>query len=355
MLNLLILAALTNCDAPPAQSTAMGNPISTRVAAYVDSVERTGLSGTVLVATGDTVRVVRGFGYANRERCIPNTSETLFDIGSIAKTFNAIGAAQLMEARKLNRSDPITRYVSEVPSDKSGITIHQLLTHSAGLQSFHDTAGDFEVMTREDALARILRDSLRFAPGTKEAYSNSGYTLLAMIGQPWVNYMRTSIFRRAGIDGWLWNQPGIPTERVAMGYVGASKTGDPAHWPLTWASMGGAGMIMSAPDLFKFSRAINDGVLITHSTDSVMQIPATKKWAEGWEVTTTPYGKLVMKGGASEFGFTCQLRRYVDRDVTIILLLNSRRNDKDYPHLEVGDGLAKTVFEAGVAARAPRT
>jgi CubicO group peptidase (beta-lactamase class C family) len=165
-------------------------------------------------------------------------------------------------------------------------------------------------------------------------------------GQSWNDYMRNSIFRRAALHAWFWGDPTVPKDRVAYGYVGTRKTGDPAHWPLTWAAVGASGILMSAPELFKFARAIDNGVLISNATDSAMQTPALRKWSEGWETSATPYGKLVMKGGASDFGFTGQLRRYVDRGVTIVLLLNSRRDEKDYPHIEVGPGLSDVVFGA---------
>jgi CubicO group peptidase (beta-lactamase class C family) len=325
-------------------------PLGRAVDHYVDSIARTGVSGTILIAMHDTVKVSRGFGFADRERCIPNTPETLFDVGSIAKSFTAVGISQLIEKGRLREADSLSHLFAGVPRDKSGITVGELLTHTAGLQSFHNTGGDFEAMTREEALRRILRDSLRFTPGAKEAYSNSGYTLLAMIlerasGTSWQRYLRDSLFRRAGIrNGWFWGEERIPRNSAALGYVANVKKGDPTEWPLTWASLGGAGIVMTVNDMFRFAKALDHGALLKPATERSMQKPALKKWAEGWEVSQTPYGKLVMKGGASEFGFTSQLRRYVDRGVTIILLLNSSRRENDYPHQEVGPGLSDVVF-----------
>jgi CubicO group peptidase (beta-lactamase class C family) len=324
--------------------------LSSALDSYVDSLAAAGLSGAVLVARNDTVLDARGFGYANIEKCIRNSDATLFDIGSIVKSFTAVGIAQQIEKGRLKETDPVSRFFKDVPSDKAGITVGQLLTHTSGLQSFHDTAGDFEVMSRAEALRRIFSDSLRFAPGTKEAYSNSGYTLLGMIlenvtGVGLQTYFRNSIFAPSGIkEGWFWGEDRMPAERVALGYVANDEKGNPAKWPLTWAGIGASGIVMDVRDLFRFAKAIDNGVLISRATDQSMQRFPFRKWAEGWEVSQTPYGKLVMKGGASEFGFTGQLRRYVDRGVTVVFLLNSRRNDKDYPHVEVGPALADVVF-----------
>ncbi|HEX6576114.1 MAG TPA: serine hydrolase domain-containing protein [Gemmatimonadaceae bacterium] len=350
----LLEAQVSGCSSPATRhaSKRTADRLATAVDRYADSIAATGLSGVLLVGVGDSVRAERGFGAANRDRCIAISSSTLIDIGSIAKTFTAIGIARLIEQGRIRETGPLSRFFQNVPDDKSTITVRQLLTHTSGLQSFHDTAGDFEVMSRNEAIRRIFSDSLKFAPGTKESYSNSGYTLLAMIGENvtglgWQQYLRDSVFRRAGLrDTWFWSESGMPHDRVALGYLGLDARGDPSKWPLTWASVGGAGIVMSARDLFRFSRAIEKGVLVSAAMDKAMQEHPLKKWAEGWEVSETPYGKLVMKGGASEFGFTSQLRRYVDRDVTVILLLNTRRNDKDYPHVEVGPGLSDVVFSS---------
>jgi CubicO group peptidase (beta-lactamase class C family) len=66
----------------------------------------------------------------------------------------------------------------------SWITLHHLLTHSAGLHEYHDRpgeGGDFAERTRGEAVCRILAQALRFAPGTRTGYSNYGYTLLAAV------------------------------------------------------------------------------------------------------------------------------------------------------------------------------
>jgi CubicO group peptidase (beta-lactamase class C family) len=324
--------------------------------AYLDSVEHAGRSGVVLIAKGEQVRYTRGFGYADREQCVPNTDSTLFDIASIAKVFTAVAVAQLEDQGKLRETDSLPQFFSSVPADKSRITIRNLLTHTAGLQSFHDTAGDFEVMSREEAVRRILRDSLRFAPGTREAYSNSGYTLLAAIvekqtGKRFEDYVRENVIGRAMLrHAWFWGDSLIPPSASAIGYVGSEASGKPWTYQLTWASQGGAGLVMDARDVYRLTVALERGVLVSRQNEAAMQVPLLERWAEGWEVSQTPFGRLVMKGGASDLGFTAQLRRYVDKDVVIVLLLNSKKKGEDWPHQQLAPEISAITL-AGLSGQ----
>jgi CubicO group peptidase (beta-lactamase class C family) len=287
---------------------------------------------------------------------VPSTDSTLFDIASIAKVFTAIAIAQLEETGRIRFTDSLGKFFAAVPPDKSGITVQNLLTHTAGLQAFHDTAGDFEPMTRDEAVRRILADTLRFAPGAKEAYSNSGYTLLAAIvekvtGMSFQDYVRRNVIDRAGLTHTLfWGDPSIPKPLVATGYVGADVRGEPWKYPLTWASQGGAGLLMDARDLHRLAAALDSGLLVSRQTELRMRAPLLRKWSQGWEVSQTPGGLLVMKGGASDSGFTAQLRRYVDQDVVVVVLLNSKQSADDWPHIEVGPRVSSIAL-AGLAPR----
>jgi CubicO group peptidase (beta-lactamase class C family) len=240
-----------------------------------------------------------------------------------------------------------------VPPDKAGITVYQLLTQTAGLQPYIDSAGDFDAMTRAEAIRRILVDSLRFAVNTREAYSNAGYTLLAAIveeasGERFQDYVRRHVLEPAGLrHTWFWGEPAARAAPVAKGYVGAEQPSDPSAYPLTWASLGGAGILTDVGDLVRLCQALERGTLLPQGADRQMWEPARRKWALGWEVTQTDAGRLVMKGGASDFGFTSQLRRYPDvaGGLTIVVLLNSERRIEDFEHQKVGPEVSRIVLE----------
>lgn len=319
--------------------------------AYLDGLPATGISGAVLVARGSEIQVARGFGLADRTAASPNTPETLFDIGSIAKAITAIAIFRLAEAGRLVIADPIGRYLAGVPEDKTAITVHQILTHTAGLDNYH-ADDDFEPMRREEAVTKSLALPLRWPPGSREGYSNAGYALLAAIveqvsGQSFPAYVAAEVLRPAGMDhtGWF-HDPRWPEDRYAHGYADGQDGGVPAAWPITWALLGGGGMVSTVDDLLRLHLALRDQTLLPVETQAVMYSPPLGKWAAGWEAHQTPPGRLILKGGASDLGFTGQIRRYLDADTAIIFLLNATAPPHgNAVHITVGQEFERLVFE----------
>ena len=203
-----------------------------------------GFSGAVFVAKNGEKVIHKGYGWAVRERKLPVTTKTVFDIGSISKPFTATAVMKLDQEGKLKVTDSITEFFDNVPDDKKAITIHHLLTHSAGLGEYHDTKGDFEEMTREEAVQHIFDQKLKFSPGTDYAYSNSGFTLLAVIvekvsGQPFKMFLKDKVFNPAGMTSTgFYRNPAWKEENDAHGYNDRKlgKENSPLTWPeITWA------------------------------------------------------------------------------------------------------------------------
>ncbi|MDP3058927.1 MAG: serine hydrolase domain-containing protein, partial [bacterium] len=92
---------------------------------------------SIAIAQGDEIVYSRAFGYRNLSRKLPATTDTLYGIASISKSFTAVAIAQLVERGKLSFDDPITKYLPEfklpgnICADK--VTIHHMLTHSTGI------------------------------------------------------------------------------------------------------------------------------------------------------------------------------------------------------------------------------
>src|SRR5205085_8110195 len=105
--------------------------------------------------------------------------DTIFDIGSLAKTFTAAAMLLLAERGHVRLNDPISKHLAGVPADKQAITIEQLLRHTSGLDSefpfVNETAEYYEEVSRDEALQRILATKLIDTPGNAFAYSNTGY------------------------------------------------------------------------------------------------------------------------------------------------------------------------------------
>lgn len=105
--------------------------------------------------------------------------ETLVDTGSITKTVTAVAILHLIEAEGLTVEAKLGELLPDVPNDKEDITLHQLLTHTSGL--VRDVGDDYEDLSRDDFLARLLDTPLDWVPGETYSYTNAGYSVLAAI------------------------------------------------------------------------------------------------------------------------------------------------------------------------------
>lgn len=287
---------------------------------YILTAVKAGFSGAVLVAKGGEVILHNGYGLADREKSIPVKKDTVFDIGSITKRFTRAAILKLEEQGKLKRSDPLTTFIDDVPVDKAGITIEHLLEHTAGLHEYHDTKGDFEEMDREKAVKTILNQKLRFEPGAREAYSNSGYTLLAVIielvsGQSYQSFLKEYLFKPAGMNRTgFYRDPLWEEDEVAVGYEGRTigKKNSPYYWPhMTWALVGGGGMVASVGELHKWIQALE--------ANKVLSEKAKEKMYD-------PQGSPMAYAGGNDFGFSSVVFEYPVEKNYIIVTTNAHDN-----------------------------
>lgn len=224
-----------------------------------------GFSGSILVVADGRRLAANGHGLANRADNIVNTENTAFDVGSILKDFTAASIFALQEAGELSVSDPLSEFFSDVPVEKTDITLLQLLQHTAGFDEYHDTSGDFEPMTRVEARERIFAQDLLFEPGSDEAYSNSGFTLLADVvetvsGESFTEYIKHALFEPAGMErSGFYSESLWQSVETAVGYEAENfGDNDPATWPYTWALVGNGGLVTTVTDLEKWFVALEN-------------------------------------------------------------------------------------------------
>lgn len=147
----------------------------------------------------------KGYGMANLEYGIPITTKTRFHVASLSKQFTAFLILQLEDEGILSLKDDVRKHIPELPDYGHTITIDHLLTHSSGLRDqwrLLELAGwrlDDVIKTEQIFKLIIQQEELNFEPGKKHRYSNSGYTLLAMIVErltetSFVDYAKKTIF-----------------------------------------------------------------------------------------------------------------------------------------------------------------
>jgi len=197
MVWLAAVVILCNCFCGAASAQVVGAQ-GRLIDNYLERLSGFGYSGTVLVAVDGKVILRKGYGFADREKRIANRPGTLFDMGSLAKNFTAAAILRLETDGKLRVEDPISKFLQDVPEDKRSITVHQLLTHTAGVTG---PEHGYQVISKKDAIHGILATPLQFQPGSKWAYSNAGFVLLAAViesasGESYQEYMIRNIFVR---------------------------------------------------------------------------------------------------------------------------------------------------------------
>jgi CubicO group peptidase (beta-lactamase class C family) len=307
-------------------------PLAAQIDGYLQRVEETGFSGVVLVAEGDTVVLHNAYGIANDAAATPFTPETVVDVGSLAKQFTAAAILQLEERGLLRVDDPLSAFFPAVPADRATITIHQLLTHSAGLR-IHVT-DDLAPMTRDDALERIFGGSLLFAPGTEYRYCNACYSLLAAIveevsGQSFTTYMHKQLFAPLGLEATgFYQEERWQALPVANGYFNGVDQGSPAQWPGPyWGVLGNGGVLSTAEDLRRWWQALRaNQVLAPEQTAKlfarqIAQPDESFFYGYGWAIEPSALGEVITHNGGG-IGGNSDLAYFPERDVLLILLSN---------------------------------
>ena len=285
--------------------------------------------GIVLVTEGDAVLFKSAYGYADREGSVKNSAVTIFDMGSIAKTFTAAAVLQLAQDERLELSDTIGDFYPTAPDEVKPITIMQLLGHSSGLDNFHNDS-DFELMDKVEAERRILSMPLIAKPGEKIAYSNAGYTLLAAIvekvsEQPFQDYVHDKLLTPLNLSntGFYQDQQ-ITVSNMARGYGGDDQGSTTFEKGLTWALVGAGGMVTSIDDLATWSAALKNGMIFPAGASNSVFIEANERWLLGSLAQVEISGEpIVQMGGSTDYGYTALIQFVTNQDLLIVLLLNA--------------------------------
>ncbi|HVF39105.1 MAG TPA: serine hydrolase domain-containing protein, partial [Gemmatimonadaceae bacterium] len=140
-----------------------------------------GMSGSIMLVDSGRVVLHEGYGLADRERRIPASTSTIYDVGSITKTFTAAAILRLVGDGKIDLRAPIARYFADVPADKANITVDDILTHTAGFALDPSNAGINAEDSYDIFVAKALKAPLIHNPRSAYSYSNLGYGLLAII------------------------------------------------------------------------------------------------------------------------------------------------------------------------------
>uniref|UniRef100_Q01WH6 Beta-lactamase n=1 Tax=Solibacter usitatus (strain Ellin6076) TaxID=234267 RepID=Q01WH6_SOLUE len=239
---------------------------------YVTRLAGFGFSGVALVAKGDKILHEKGYGLADRKSGTPMTPDTIISIGSITKQFTAAAILKLEMQGKLKTTDPVVNFFPNAPVDKKAITLHQLLTHTAGLRSDY-AATDYQPYARDAYMQRIFDAPLLSPPGEHFRYANAGYSMLAAIveiasGQPYERYLHTNLFEPSGMTMTGYKLPKFPEAKIPRGYLGENDWGTifERSWAPDgpwWELRGNGGIHSTAMDMYRWHQALESGKILS--------------------------------------------------------------------------------------------
>jgi CubicO group peptidase (beta-lactamase class C family) len=297
-----------------------------------------GFSGSVIVVKNNQIVINKGFGLADATSGKFNSADTLFDVGSIAKTFTAAAILQLEMQGKLKTDDSIGRYLGEFPSDKAGITIHQLLTHTAGFKLDAGDAGINPTNSREEFLQKAKAAPLLSAPGDKYNYSNLGYGLLGVIiekvsGQNWQSYLKKHLLKPAKLSRTMLYGDTFPQESLARGYTGATEEDLKPEEPLKqerqdsymWGKkyvIGPTGVVTTTGDLYKWWQALNSKKILSENVRRKMFTVQAFDQSYGWNIRTIENEITRIHRGGLRGSFQSMIAYYPKENAVLIFGLN---------------------------------
>lgn len=296
---------------------------------------------SLLVIKDGKVVIGRGYGYADLAKHSKTTPATNYRLASVTKQFTAASILLLNQDGKLQLSDPIRKWLPQLPVTDAAITIENLLDHTSGLLDYEnlippDTKGQID---DADVLRMIAsQHRLYFAPGSAHRYNNGGYVLLGLIvehasGMDLADFMHERIFKPLGMTHTLMyeHHRGPQVTHRAWGYSHVGNTWKLTDQDTTSATRGDGGIYTSIDDMAKWDAALYDNRLLS---DASRQLAFTAheptddpdfSYGFGWRIG----GDSLWHSGES-MGFRNVIVRWPKQHVTVVILSN-RNHGRPYP------------------------
>jgi CubicO group peptidase (beta-lactamase class C family) len=276
---------------------------------------------------------------ADLEHGVPNTTDTIFEAGSVSKQFTSTAVVLLAQAGAWSLDDPARRHVPELPDYGTPITLRQMLHHLAGLRDWGVVAlaagwpRGTRFHTQDHVLDIVSRQTaLNYPPGTEYLYSNTGYNLAAIAvgrvkGEPFAEFTRKSIFEPLKMTHTSWRDD---FTRIVPGRaVAYSRGADAYHLEMPFENVhGNGGLLTTVGDLLKWNENFEHPKVGGDGLVAELQAPG--RLLDGREIR---YGLGLVLGSyrgvkevahsGSTAGYRAFLARYPESRLSIAVLCNA--------------------------------
>lgn len=304
--------------------------------------------GAILIMKGDRIIFSQGYGIADLATQSKINSQTLFNLGSISKTFVANAILILQSQGKLSVEDSMEKYFPDFKDKQIAqkVKIKHLLTHTSGLPDIRQTRQDSVFyLTAKDAenwYPVTQADSLVFEPGTRYEYSNPAFNGLALIieqvsGMKWQQFVKQNIFDPAGMKTSTITDGAHPETGVAHAYLkqnGQWIEKDYGEEP-TFAAAGNGGVWSSVEELANYEQSLKRAVFLSDSLIARSRtitswpnwedsVPPSIGWS--WFIGQTKDGLKTVGHTGSQGGFLCNYVTVPNKEILFVILCNTPRD-----------------------------
>lgn len=306
----------------------------------------------IIVIKEGQVLLKRGYGLANLESRQPIGPDTSFLLCSLTKQFTAMAVMILAERGKLRYEDTLSSFFPEFPPYAQKVTIRHLLQHTAGFPEYDDlflASGEIDRFwprsvksrpsrfepTSKDVLRRLAEQKeLRFVPGEKWEYSNSGYVILAQIvekvtGQSFAQFLQQEIFQPLGMKrSRLYDETRPTVEKRATSYrLAESGLYRDIDYAPQNAVYGADNIYTTVEDMYSWDQALSTEKLVRAAT---LEEAFTAGRLNNGKATNYGFGWFLIEAlglealahGGSWLGFRTYILRFPDQRFTVIVLSN---------------------------------
>jgi len=326
-------------------TTSLGAQLALPVQRAVDSVflhlNRTDAPGCA-VGISEQGRMVytRGYGMADLQHRIAIGPQSIFHVASVSKQFTAIAVALLAEEGRLSLDDDVRKYIPELPTYEAPITIRQLMHHTSGLRDQWSLLGyagwrfPTDLITEQDVVQIVMRQKgLNFRPGAEYVYSNTGFTLLAMIvqrasGQSLAQYAQARFFGPLGMHNTHFHDD---YSMIVPGRTSAYTPREGGGWRIsipTFDTYGATSLFSTPEDLLLWMASFDNApegaseLLRAAQTSAVLTDGTPTNYGYGLTLNTWRGVRAIGHGGA-DAGYRAYVERYPDFGVAVAVLCNA--------------------------------
>ncbi|HEV2803051.1 MAG TPA: serine hydrolase domain-containing protein [Pyrinomonadaceae bacterium] len=222
---------------------------------------------SIALVDGEKIVWSEGFGYTNRAQKVKVTGDTLFHVGSISKSFTALGVLKAVDKNLLALDDVLKKHLPWFSvngrfgaAEAEKITMRHLLSHHSGLGTWSPLGNPSDAQYHRRMFEQVVKSMtaswLKFPAGERFEYSNqgidlAGYALEAVSGKPFADFMREELLAPLGMTASTFSQQDVTQkEACAVGYLG--KRAVPVVNGIVMPLVAAGGLFASANDLARF-------------------------------------------------------------------------------------------------------